>query len=655
MPHPSGAALLINGLGLLGRVPARDSGYFNLLIGSTQLVLSVLIAIGANGEAATLLGASGVFLFGLTYLYVGLNALLSLGSAGLGWFCGLVALLGVFFAVDKLATDPLLGVLWFTWAGLWTLFFLILGLGVTGLTRFTGWALVLTSQVTTTVPAVLGLKGAWPTGWTAAGITLALVVLLFAASAVLAKREPSASVAVGPADAASSATPQPAHAAPLPRLTGAAGTRPLHPINRITIERPMNMTASSATTAPETAVNYEDLAARFRPIFDRIAVGASARRTGPPAALRADQGADGCRLRRPARAHRRRRVRRHPAAAVPPAHRARRSRLEHSAGAARTLRVRGGPPRGIRRSARPLARPFRGRRDRGQLVDRGRFGADRRRDHQGSSGADKPGELRVNGTKYYSTGSIFADWIDTFAQVGDTGKNVIAVVNAHQPGVTHGDDWDGFGQRTTGSGTSTFVDAVVEPENVIDFDTRFKYQTAFYQAVLLSVLAGTIKAAERDIAAEVKARTRIFSHGNADSFAADPQILQVVGEVSAQAFAADAIVERAAQALQGAYEGAFLGDVDEDERRNDIAELATAQAQVVLTALATRATSDIFDALAASGVSRTKNLDRHWRNARTAGSHNPWVFKARIIGDYVVNGTQPNRIWAIGASPTAGK
>ena len=252
---------------------------------------------------------------------------------------------------------------------------------------------------------------------------------------------------------------------------------------------------------------------------------------------------------------------------------------------------------------------------------------------------DKPGELRVNGTKYYSTGSIFADWIDTFAQVGDTGKNVIAVVNAHQPGVTHGDDWDGFGQRTTGSGTSTFVDAVVEPENVIDFDTRFKYQTAFYQAVLLSVLAGTVKAAERDIAAEVKARTRIFSHGNADSFAADPQILQVVGEVSAQAFAADAIVERAAQALQGAYEGAFLDDVDEDERLNDLAELATAQAQVVLTALATRATSDIFDALAASGVSRTKNLDRHWRNARTAGSHNPWVFKARIIGDYVVNGT----------------
>jgi alkylation response protein AidB-like acyl-CoA dehydrogenase len=260
-------------------------------------------------------------------------------------------------------------------------------------------------------------------------------------------------------------------------------------------------------------------------------------------------------------------------------------------------------------------------------------------------------EFHVNGTKYYSTGSIFADWIDTFAQRTDNDVKVIAVVDAHQAGVTHEDDWDGFGQRTTGSGTSTFVNAVVAAENVIDFDTRFKYQTAFYQGVLLAVLAGSIKAAERDIAEEVRKRTRIFSHGNSDSFATDPQILQVIGEVSAAGYAAEATVERAARALQGAYNGAFLDDEIEDERLNDIAELETAQAQVVLTALATHATSDVFDALAASGVSVKKGFDRHWRNARTAANHNPWVFKARIIGDYVVNGATPPRVWAIGAGP----
>jgi alkylation response protein AidB-like acyl-CoA dehydrogenase len=260
-------------------------------------------------------------------------------------------------------------------------------------------------------------------------------------------------------------------------------------------------------------------------------------------------------------------------------------------------------------------------------------------------------EFHVNGTKYYSTGSIFADWIDTFAQRSDNGVTVIAVVNAHQSGVSHADDWDGFGQQTTGSGTSTFVDAIVKAEDVIDFDTRFKYQTAFYQAVLLAVLAGSITAAEREVATEVRNRTRIFSHGNADSFAADPQILQVIGEVSAQAYAAEATVERAARALQGAYEGAFKGDEIEEERLNDIAELESAKAQIVLTDLATRATSNVFNALAASAVSTKKNLDRHWRNARTAANHNPWVFKARIVGDHSVNGATPPRVWSIGAAP----
>ncbi len=84
----------------------------------------------------------------------------------------------------------------------------------------------------------------------------------------------------------------------------------------------------------------------------------------------------------------------------------------------------------------------------------------------------------VNGTKYYSTGSIFADWIDVYAQRDDNGADVIAAVNTHQSGVKQSDNWDGFGQRTTGSGTSLFDNAVVDEENIIDFSTRFKYQTA---------------------------------------------------------------------------------------------------------------------------------------------------------------------------------
>ncbi|MCW4467245.1 acyl-CoA dehydrogenase family protein [Glutamicibacter sp. MNS18] len=268
---------------------------------------------------------------------------------------------------------------------------------------------------------------------------------------------------------------------------------------------------------------------------------------------------------------------------------------------------------------------------------------------------DGQGGFRINGTKYYSTGSIFADWLDTYAERTDTGQRVIAAVNRHQPGVALADDWDGFGQRTTGTGTSTFSDAVVAEENLIDFETRFKYQTAFYQQVLLAVLAGSALGAERDFAAELKNRKRTFSHAAANVAAEDPQLLQVIGEVSAAAFASAATVERVAQTLQAAYDSALALNAgaitaDEDEAVNDQAELASAQAQVVLTPLVLNALTHAFDALAASATSVSKNLDRHWRNARTAGNHNPWVFKARLIGDLAVNGTELPRIWAIGAS-----
>lgn len=268
---------------------------------------------------------------------------------------------------------------------------------------------------------------------------------------------------------------------------------------------------------------------------------------------------------------------------------------------------------------------------------------------------DGNGGFVVNGTKYYSTGSIFADWIDTYAERTDTGQRVIAAVNAHQPGVRLEDDWDGFGQRTTGTGTSTFTDAVVEEAHLIDFDTRFRYQTAFYQCVLLAVQAGSTLAAERDFAAELLARKRTFSHGAAERANEDPQLLQVIGEVSATAFVAAGAVDRVARALQGAYQAALdrrdgvVGE-EQDEAANDAAELASAQAQVALTPLVLAAISHAFDALAASATSNAKNLDRHWRNARTAGNHNPWVFKARLIGEHSVHGAALPRVWAIGAS-----
>ncbi|AZE49192.1 Acyl-CoA dehydrogenase [Pseudomonas chlororaphis] len=258
---------------------------------------------------------------------------------------------------------------------------------------------------------------------------------------------------------------------------------------------------------------------------------------------------------------------------------------------------------------------------------------------------------RLNGEKFYSTGSIFSDWIDVYARRGDTGGDVIAAVRTRQPGIVQSDDWDGFGQRTTGSGTAHFVDAEVEAENLIDFATRFKYQTAFYQLVLLATLAGVGRAAVRDVAHEVRTRKRIYSHGNAPRVSEDAQVQQVVGEISALVYAAEASAVRAAGPAQQAYLARFAGNDEAERAANVAAEIQSATAQVVVTELIQRATSELFNALGASDIRQGKALDRHWRNARTLSSHNPVIYKARIVGDWAINGSEPPFVWQIGNGP----
>ena len=273
--------------------------------------------------------------------------------------------------------------------------------------------------------------------------------------------------------------------------------------------------------------------------------------------------------------------------------------------------------------------------------------------------SQKPdGRWVVNGRKFYSTGSIFADWIDLFARrdgPGDgNGLDVIAAVRAQQDGVTHHDDWDGFGQRTTGSGTSVYDDAEVEAAHIFPFASRFKYQTAFYQLFHLATLAGIARAATRDAGSEVRERRRVFSTGNASAVAQDVQVQQVVGEVAAAAYAAEATAIRAAFAAQRAYDAHWQGTPEEEKQANIDAELESAQGQIAISELVLRATTQFFNALGASAASASKSLDRHWRNARTIASHNPVIYKARIVGDWHVNGTEPPYVWQIGAGQRTG-
>ncbi|MGW9763159.1 alkylation response protein AidB-like acyl-CoA dehydrogenase [Micrococcus aloeverae] len=51
----------------------------------------------------------------------------------------------------------------------------------------------------------------------------------------------------------------------------------------------------------------------------------------------------------------------------------------------------------------------------------------------------------------------------------------------------------------------------------------------------------------------------------------------------------------------------------------------------------------------ASATLRTRGLDRHWRNARVLASHNPLIYRARLLGDRAVNGTPLERHYRLGS------
>lgn len=252
----------------------------------------------------------------------------------------------------------------------------------------------------------------------------------------------------------------------------------------------------------------------------------------------------------------------------------------------------------------------------------------------------------LNGRKYYTTGSLFADWIN-LAGVDGQGEPVAALVPTAAAGVEIIDDWDGFGQQLSASGTAIFTDVHVADELVKPTPVRFRYATAFHQHVHVATLAGIARAAANDVARLVAERQRIYSHGNAQRAGDDPQILQIVGEVRAAAYGAGAIALKAAEALQRAYDAR-----DQEEEAKDavnaIADVEVNQAVRVVTNLVLNATTLLFDALGASAVKRGYGLDRHWRNARAISSHNPRIYRDRIVGDYAVNGTRPAIFYRVG-------
>ncbi|MDT5048925.1 MAG: hypothetical protein QOG75_4823, partial [Mycobacterium sp.] len=220
---------------------------------------------------------------------------------------------------------------------------------------------------------------------------------------------------------------------------------------------------------------------------------------------------------------------------------------------------------------------------------------------------DTAGVLRLNGYKFYSTGTLFADVIAVSALDIDA-RDVQAIIPADRAGVELFDDWDGFGQRTTASGGTRFSDVEVHPAEVITVSdgARLGHATAFLQLYLASVAVGIGYAVFDDAVDYVRTKARPASHSVADSADTDPFVLQAVGEISAAASSSEAIVLAAADAIDSLVDNGLQHDED---ALADVA-VTVARAQLVAERLTITAAERLFDTGGASATARALNLDR---------------------------------------------
>lgn len=189
-----GAVLFLNGCMLLGWVDTRAAVPLNIFVGILQVITPTYLIFTANGNTTQILAASGLYLFGFTYLYVAMNLWNDLDGTGLGYFSLFVAICAVAYAVisfrDK---DYAFGVIWLYWSFLWLLFFFLLGRGRDSLGRYTGAVAIVQGWVTGAIPAFLLLTEGWQE-FASKDLAIGLAVfgvVVFGALAILIKPERS--------------------------------------------------------------------------------------------------------------------------------------------------------------------------------------------------------------------------------------------------------------------------------------------------------------------------------------------------------------------------------------------------------------------------------------------------------------------------------
>lgn len=243
----------------------------------------------------------------------------------------------------------------------------------------------------------------------------------------------------------------------------------------------------------------------------------------------------------------------------------------------------------------------------------------------------------VNGEKFYCTGSLFAHRIPTLVKDHEN-REFLAFIARESEGLELIDDWSGFGQRTTGSGTVKFNNVQVAAEDIIPFDTSFSQATLvgpFAQIMHAAIETGIARAAFEETLHRVR-QARPWIDSGVDQATADPLILFELGRIVADVRASEVLLKQAARSIDAAKPQPTAHNIAK-------ASLDVAKVRAHSTETALKASSKLIELAGSRGSQREDGLDRFWRNARVHTLHDASRWKYYFIANHLLNGVLPPR------------
>ncbi|RMT93436.1 hypothetical protein ALP39_01211 [Pseudomonas marginalis pv. marginalis] len=245
----------------------------------------------------------------------------------------------------------------------------------------------------------------------------------------------------------------------------------------------------------------------------------------------------------------------------------------------------------------------------------------------------------ISGQKFYSTGALFAHWVAIKA-LNDDGKQVMAFVRRGTEGLRIVDDWSGFGQRTTASGTVLLDQVPVDADLVVDnwrIGDSPNIQGAVSQLIQAAIDAGIARGALDDTIAFVRERSRPWIDAKVERASDDLYVIADIGKLKIELHAAEALLRKAGQVLDQVSAAPITA---QSAAR---ASIAVAEAKVLTTEVSLLVSEKLFELAGSRATLAEFNLDRHWRNARVHTLHDPVRWKYHAIGAYRLNATLPAR------------